>query len=83
MKQYYLKHREDNGKIKTKKEAKQYLNNLLLNNPDGLTFPTIMDKLKDKELRVGLFRHRISNYLARDPELFKDGGKWKHLNNSI
>ena len=37
-----------------------------------------MEHLKDKELRVGLFRHRISNYLGCDSELYKDGNLWKH-----
>jgi len=83
MREYYHKHKKDNGKIKTKQEAKTYLNTLLLQNPDGLTFPAIMEHLQSKELRVGLFRHRISNYLGMDPELFKDGKLWKHLNNSI
>jgi len=80
MRNYYHKNKDKNVGFATKQQAKTWLNQLLLNNPEGLPFPTIMNKIHDKESRVNLSQHRITNYLARDPELYKDGKVWKHVN---
>lgn len=83
MRNYYHKNKNKNVGFASKQQAKNWLNQLLQNHPEGLPFPTIMNKIQKKESRVNLSPNRITNYLARDPELYKYGKVWKHINNSI
>lgn len=77
-KNYYHTHKQPVGFYR-KQDIKNYINKLLYDTPEGLTYQHIYQKTIPYEATVKVSQQRLTNYLARDPELYKGSdGLWHH-----